>query len=56
MLRNDIIDKFITRLNDTDDVQQMNLYSKQEYEDLLRVVLEVLNENNEPIKMLVLTK
>lgn len=47
MLRNDIIDKFITRLNDTDDVQQMNLYSKQEYEDLLRVVLEVLNENKD---------
>lgn len=47
MVKNDIIDKFIIRLNDTEDVQQLNLYSKQEYEDLLRVVLDVLNEKKD---------
>ena len=47
MLKDDIINGFLKRQNDTTDVLQRNKFSKEEYEKLLYSVLSVLNENKD---------
>lgn len=39
------LDNFLERLNDTSDVSQKNLYTKEQYEKLMNVVVDVLKKN-----------
>ena len=42
-----IIDSFVKNQNDTDDLSQKNLFSREQYMGLMYTVLEVLNENKD---------